>query len=147
MRVAICLDRPLMNDQLDLYHPIIGLIILSLTWLLAIAGYFAHDMNKRKGSTSIVARIHLWTGRLLITLAMINGGLGLNISRYSTRSEHIAYGVVAGVMWLLFATSSVRHEVRLREGKVAVEEITGEKQLTEIDESEKYQEMMTVERK
>jgi hypothetical protein len=32
---------------------------------------------------------------------MINGGLGLLISGNSTRKDQIAYGVVAGLMWLL----------------------------------------------
>ena len=43
---------------------------------------------------------HIWMGRLLITLGMINGGLGLLLSGNSTRGEQIAYGVIAGVIWV-----------------------------------------------
>ena len=40
---------------------------------------------------------HIWLGRALITLGMINGGLGMLFSGGDpTRSEIIAYGVVAG---------------------------------------------------
>lgn len=39
-------------------------------------------------------------GRALITLGMINGGLGLNFASDASRGEYIAYGVIAGVIWV-----------------------------------------------
>lgn len=43
---------------------------------------------------------HIWTGRLLITFGMINGGLGLLLSGDGNRREYVAYGVIASVMWI-----------------------------------------------
>lgn len=41
-------------------------------------------------------------GRILITLGIINGGLGLLFSGDDTRGESIAYGVIAAVIWLTY---------------------------------------------
>lgn len=43
----------------------------------------------------------MWYGRVLILLAVINGGLGLQLSENTVKGE-IAYGVIAGVMFLLY---------------------------------------------
>jgi len=40
---------------------------------------------------------------MIVTLGIINGGLGLQLSGNTTKGE-IAYGVVAGFMWLLWMT-------------------------------------------
>ena len=45
---------------------------------------------------------HVWVGRILITLGIINGGLGLQLDGTSTRAENIAYGVIAGLIWVAF---------------------------------------------
>jgi len=39
-------------------------------------------------------------GRALVTLGMVNGGLGLLYSKNATKGEQIAYGVIAGVIWV-----------------------------------------------
>jgi hypothetical protein len=55
--------------------------------------------TKHKRST-VVAQTHIWLGRSLITLAMINGGFGMQFVGNATRSQEIAYGVIAGAIWL-----------------------------------------------
>lgn len=57
-------------------------------------------MHRKDGRTAWGVA-HVWYGRLLIVLAVINGGLGLQLSDNTIKGE-IAYGVVAGVMFLLY---------------------------------------------
>ena len=44
---------------------------------------------------------HIWVGRAVITLGIINGGLGLQLSQVD-RSNEIAYGVLAGLIWMVW---------------------------------------------
>lgn len=45
---------------------------------------------------------HLWWGRSLMVLGVINGGLGMQLS-HSANSYVVAYSVVAVVMYVLYA--------------------------------------------
>ena len=60
-------------------------------------------MYKRRHARTRWATAHVWFGRIVITLGIINGGLGLELSG-NTKKGEIAYGVVAGVVWLLWMT-------------------------------------------
>ena len=64
-------------------------------------------------------RVHIWLGRLLIALGMINGGLGIRLASFSpfqTDSEStkakIVYGVIAATMFLLYLFFVVAFEIR-----------------------------------
>jgi len=85
-------------------------VIFACAWIQAIAGYIAHVMYKRRGMSTAVGRVHVWAGRVLITIGMINGGLGLLLSADGTRSDYIAYGVVAGSIWVLFGGVSAHRD-------------------------------------
>jgi len=60
---------------------------------------------------------HLWFGRALIILGVINGGLGLQLSD-NTVSGEIAYGVIAGVLFLLYVAVVLVSEMRGRGRKL-----------------------------
>lgn len=64
-------------------------------------------------------------GRTVITLGIINGGLGLRLSN-NTRKGEIGYGVVAAIMWLLWMGVVVFKEVKGASGNTG-EMINGEK--------------------
>lgn len=82
-------------------------------------------MYKRNGGVrTIWASLHVWYGRALITLGIINGGLGLRLSE-NTKGGEIAYGVVAGFMWLLWMAVSIASYVRSMKQQTSGE--TGEK--------------------
>lgn len=61
--------------------------------------------------------MHIWLGRLLITLGMINGGLGLLLSANASTGEYIAYGVIAAVIWVAYVALVVGGEVAGGKGK------------------------------
>lgn len=102
-------------------HLAIGLALLICTSIQPLLGWIHHRIyrartiiiaNTNRGprpGRTVWGRLHLWLGRGLITLGIINGGLGLKMLEVSptqdltvTRNAEIGYGVVAGFMWLLY---------------------------------------------
>lgn len=69
-------------------------------------GFTQHYLFRKKQKQTPASHLHIWYGRLLILLGMINGGLGLRLagnSRAGTSTAGtIAYGVVAGVVGVAY---------------------------------------------
>jgi len=106
------------------YHPIIGLVLFCLLFFQPIGGILHHLGFKRHGQRTAISYGHIWGGRILITLGMINGGLGLKLADNATRGECIAYGVIAGLMWLIWMTVAVLGEMRRSKTKpIAVDKV------------------------
>lgn len=64
-------------------------------------------------------------GRIVITLGIINGGLGLKLSDNTTKGK-IGYSVVAAIMWLVWMSVAVFKEVKGSSGEKG-EKINGGK--------------------
>jgi len=99
------------------YHPAIGIILFCLLFLQPILGWMHHAQFKKYKRRTAWSYGHLWLGRILITLGMINGGLGMLLATQTgyfvpSLGQMIAYGVVAGIMWTLWVTASVFGERR-----------------------------------
>ncbi len=86
---------------MDGYHPIIGLVVIGLLLFQPMLGLVHHQIYKTRHIRTFWATAHVWFGRVVITLGIINGGLGLRLSANTAKGE-IAYGVIAGVMWWLW---------------------------------------------
>lgn len=97
--------------QLNEYHPIIGLVLFCLLFFQPFLGVVHHRAYKTYQCRTFWSHGHIWLGRILITLGMINGGLGLLLAD-NTTSGAIAYGVVAGVIWLVYVAAIVIGERR-----------------------------------
>jgi len=104
------------DGKLHEYHPTIGLVLLTATSVQAVVGLLQHQLFRTGHRTTILPVAHIWLGRSLITLGMIDGGVGLLFSYQASRSECIAYGVVAAIIWLSYITFSVCVQVRTRKG-------------------------------
>ena len=100
--------KPLTNlyPQLNLYHPVIGLVVIGCLLIQPILGYIHHVMYTRKGKRTLWSTAHVWFGRVILTLGIINGGLGLRFAK-NTRTGEIAYGVIAGVVWVSWLAVAV----------------------------------------
>ncbi len=90
------------------YHPIIGIITVSCLILFQPAmGLAQHLYFRRTGKKSIASHLHRWLGRTLITLGMINAGLGFRLAGVGLSiapvGAVIAYSVVAGLVWISYA--------------------------------------------
>ena len=82
---------------LDYAHTVIGLVVISMLAIQAALGAWAHAKFRAKGRGGWMSLTHMWLGRTLLALGMINGGIGLMLADNTTGGK-IAYGVVAGVM-------------------------------------------------
>jgi sulfite exporter TauE/SafE len=62
-------------------------------------------MFKRHNRRTIWSHLHLWIGRLVIPIGIINGGLGFDLSHATGSGKMIAYSVIAGLMLLAYSTA------------------------------------------
>lgn len=97
------------------YHPIIGLVLYALVFIQAAGGLLGHRMFKKHQRRTLITLSHIWLGRTIITLGMINGGLGLMLADNASNGEIIAYGVIAGVIWFAYMSIAVWYELRRTE--------------------------------
>ena len=86
-----------------------------------VLGTIHHRIYKTKKQRTAWATAHVWLGRIIITLAIINGGLGLRLSE-NTRKGEIAYGVIGGVVWLIWMAIAVWAEARKVRTKGSMDE-------------------------
>jgi len=89
------------TQQLDTYHSIIGLIVVGALLLQPVSGITHHLLYKKTGGANVATYPHIWWGRAIVTLGIINGGFGLQLSDNTTKGE-VAYAIVASVMWTLW---------------------------------------------
>lgn len=94
-------------------HPIIGIIVIGAFAVQPISGLIHHYMYKKYQRSTLWSTTHVWWGRIILTLGIINGGLGLMLSGNTVKGE-IAYGVVAGVMWLIWMVVAVWGHLKSR---------------------------------
>ncbi|MCJ1333820.1 hypothetical protein MMC10_010526 [Thelotrema lepadinum] len=117
------------DGKINQYHPVIGLVLLGLATLQPLGGVLAHSLYKKKKRPTFVGTGHAYLGFIVITLGMINGGLGLNFSRkYVTDSECIAYGVIVTVLWICFVTY-----LKITRGKAPKKEEMAEEKSSESE--------------
>lgn len=87
--------------QLGTYHAIIGLVVTGSLLLQPVTGLTHHLLYKRHSGTNAATYPHVWWGRAIITLGIINGGFGLQLTG-EPNGVYIGYGVGAGIVWLLW---------------------------------------------
>lgn len=108
-----------MGQLFNCTHTIFGTVIICLFFIQPLLGFLHHRQYLKLGRRSYFGISHIWYGRILIICAVINGGLGLQLAADTTNGE-IAYGVVAGVMFVLYVV--VMAVVGLRKRKAAKSE-------------------------
>lgn len=60
----------------------------------------------KNGRRSIVSYVHLWWGRILMPLGVINGGLGLALA-HKTGGIAVAYAVISVIVYLAYLVIKV----------------------------------------
>jgi len=105
--IYIALYANLLNES----HPIIGLVVVSLLVFQPFLGIIHHLKFRKLDRRTFWSHAHMWFGRCLIILGAVNGGLGLQLAGNTTSGE-IAYGVVAGVIFLIYIVVVVPSEIR-----------------------------------
>lgn len=98
------------------YHPIVGIVILALVLVQPVLGWLHHRQFKIHQRRTIVSYLHLLNGRLLIVMGIVNGALGLKVSRASDMVK-LAYTIVAGILGGAWLVITLLSEVRRSRGK------------------------------
>ena len=93
------------NEQRGEAHPIIGIVVVALLGLQPVFGWLHHRHFTKHQGRGIISHIHIWYGRALILLGVINGGLGLQLAGDTSGAWVIAYSVVAGIMFITYVLS------------------------------------------
>lgn len=73
-----------------------GTVIVSLMLVEPFIGIIHHLRFLKTREPGLWTVWHIWYGRVLILLGIINGGLGLKLAGNTTGGK-IAYGVVGGI--------------------------------------------------
>jgi hypothetical protein len=100
-----------MSNPNTSYHPIIGIVVLVFLFFQPFLGLIHHAKYKKVGGRQIWSYLHIFNGRIFITLGIANGGLGLWMAGAPERLK-TAYIAVAVVMWALWMLSAVWGEWR-----------------------------------
>ena len=81
-----------------------------------ILGYVHHLQYKRYKTTSPYTVAHVWFGRVVVTIGIIDGVLGLTLAGQSTGTI-VAYCVVAGgiwALWIVFVVYAAKRQSRAK---------------------------------
>lgn len=108
------------------YHPIIGLALLALFLIQPVIGLIHHIRFKKVQKRQIWSYLHLFNGRVGVTLGIINGGLGLNLAGASAERKKV-YTIVAAVMWSLWMITAAFAELRRVRSRRAAEKVDDRK--------------------
>jgi protein-S-isoprenylcysteine O-methyltransferase Ste14 len=66
-------------------HQIIGILVVAVLVLQVVLGYMHHKKFKKVGGRTWVSYAHLWTGRAVVIVGMVNAVL------YVTSPSHISF--------------------------------------------------------
>lgn len=66
-----------------------------------------HRYFQRHPKIVLLAHMHVWLGRILMTLGMINGGLGFHFAETVPGPQWpswppMVYGIIAGLVWIIY---------------------------------------------
>lgn len=85
-------------------HMKLGTAVVALMGLQPILGLLHHLKFRKNGGRTIISHVHIWLGRALMFLGVINGGMGLRLAK-GPKSWKITYGVIAGVVGVAYIAS------------------------------------------
>lgn len=81
-----------------------------------ILGFVHHKQYVKHQKRSVVSHVHIWYGRILMILGIINGGLGLQLAS-GRKSFIIAYSVVAAIVSLLYVAGTLIRRPKTTQGE------------------------------
>lgn len=89
-------------------------------FLQPVFGFLHHSLFKKYQARTFWSYAHIWLGRAVVTLGIINGGLGFQLAdtmNLSSRPGMIAYSVIAGIVWLVWVIAIVLGEARRKKAR------------------------------
>lgn len=104
-------------------HIQLGTIICVLMILQPVLGWLHHRNYLKYQRRTLVSYGHLWYGRALMIVGIVNGGIGLRLAEASV-GLIIAYSVIGVVACLIYAAGAIHKEVKLHKRKQQIEPFT-----------------------
>jgi FtsH-binding integral membrane protein len=83
-------------------HSTFGTVIFALVLVQPILGLVHHFQYQVQQQSTFAGLVHKWYGRVLIILAVVNGGLGLKLAGDTSGGPTIAYSVVSAVVFVVY---------------------------------------------
>ncbi|KAF4337980.1 hypothetical protein FBEOM_8142 [Fusarium beomiforme] len=105
------------GDWFNAPHVIIGTLVCGLMAIQPILGWLHHRNFVKHQRRTGVSHAHIWYGRCLMILGIVNGGLGLQLVAASVKLI-TAYSVVGLLTSLMYTTGAVRKMLRGRKKHV-----------------------------
>ncbi|CCF35780.1 integral membrane protein [Colletotrichum higginsianum] len=100
-------------------HTLLGTVVVAMLAIQPFLGVAHHKYYKQNQARGIVSHAHIWYGRALMVLGIINGGLGLELAS-SSRAYVIAYSVIAAIIGAAWIGSAAWGEMRRSKHTTAV---------------------------
>jgi len=92
-------------------HTTYGTVIVGFFLIQPIFGWLHHRGYVNKGGPTLWTRAHVWFGRIIMILAIVNGGLGIQYADNAVSGEK-GFGVVTGIFGLAYIGAVVWAYVR-----------------------------------
>ncbi|KAI0387406.1 CBD9-like protein [Hypomontagnella monticulosa] len=102
-------------------HTILGTVVVSLMGIQPALGWVHHKHFVKHQSRGLVSHAHIWYGRALLVMGIVNGGLGLQLADAS-QTYIIVYSVLAGVMFVVYILGAMFGEYRRRRRGGSIEQ-------------------------
>ncbi|PPJ54842.1 hypothetical protein CBER1_07857 [Cercospora berteroae] len=99
------------SDVSKFMHTIIGTAVFAFAWLQPILGVAHHYMWAKTHKRSLVSALHVYFGRLLISVSMVNGAIGLSMANIEGPKKW-AYGVLVALIWIAYTMVSLDWDVK-----------------------------------
>ncbi|KAI0403930.1 iron reductase domain protein [Xylaria palmicola] len=99
-------------------HTLLGTVVVVLFGFQPIGGYLHHRHYLKYQKRGLVSHAHIWYGRILMVLGIINGGLGLKLAG-TRQSLIIAYAVVAAVIFTAYIGGALVGAARRRRQNIS----------------------------
>ncbi|KAM6511361.1 hypothetical protein FALCPG4_016365 [Fusarium falciforme] len=103
-------------------HVQLGLAVCILMILQPVLGWLHHRNYVKYQKRTPVSHGHLWYGRALMIIGIVNGCIGLQLASAST-GLIAAYSVVGIIVFSLYVVSAVRKEMALRKKSKGMEQL------------------------
>ncbi|KAF2641806.1 CBD9-like protein [Massarina eburnea CBS 473.64] len=111
--VGLGLSIAIGDTYLQDKHAIIGLVLFVVFAFQPLSGYVHHAMFKKYISRTLWSYVHIWIGRLGITLGMINAGFGLELMGKGVGNWEVkTYIVCVVIVWVVYVGSIAVGEMR-----------------------------------
>ncbi|KAG8676446.1 hypothetical protein FPOAC2_02543 [Fusarium poae] len=101
------------GDSFHEPHVILGTLVCILMIVQPVLGWMHHRNYVKYQRRTTISHAHIWYGRGIMIVGIINGGIGLQLSGAST-ALIVAYSVVGVVVSMIYAGGAIYKMVLLR---------------------------------